>query len=167
MPPEGTVKWKARAVEHRRAAGYPLELDQPPRLPHRSRHAGPWQTGPVPTGAQRTLDRFLRDAAACAGNRHAGNADRKQARPTNIRDEFRADDLRVLQPGSESTMSIRSLYRRHSPQFKLTLCADIRNGKIGRREAKRTYQILANLIQLWLSQYDRGELNVEEAAATT
>src|SRR5260364_130592 len=106
MPPEGTVKWKARAVEHRRAAGYPLELDQPPRLPHRSRHAGPWQTGPVPTGAQRTLDRFLRDAAACAGNRHAGNADRKQARPTNIRDEFRADDLRVLQPGSASTIGV-------------------------------------------------------------
>src|SRR5260364_385326 len=67
----------------------------------------------------------------------------------------------------KSTMSIRSLYRRHSPQFKLPLCADIRNGKIGRREAKRTYQILANLIQLWLSQYDRGELNDEEAAATT
>src|SRR5260364_285098 len=64
-------------------------------------------------------------------------------------------------------MSTRSLYRRHSPQFKWPLCADIRNGKIGRREAKRTYQILANLIQLWLSQYDRGELNVEEAAATT
>src|SRR5260363_328700 len=61
---------------------------------------------PVPTGAQRTLDRFLRDAAACAGNRHAGNADRKQARPTNIRDEFRADDLRVLQPGSASTIGV-------------------------------------------------------------
>src|SRR5260364_345421 len=101
MPPEGTGKWKARAVYHRPAAGYPLELDQPPRLPHRSRHAGPWQTGPVPTGAQRTLDRFLRDAAACAGN-----ADRKQARPTNIRDEFRADDLRVLQPGSASTIGV-------------------------------------------------------------
>src|SRR5260363_286347 len=56
-------------------------------------------------------------------------------------------------------MSTRSLYRRHSPQFKLPLCADIRDGKIGRREAKR--------IQLWLSQYDRGELNAEEAAAIT
>src|SRR5260364_286129 len=66
----------------------------------------------------------------------------------------------------KSTMSTRSLYRRHSPQFKLPLCADIRNGKIGRREAQRTYQILANLIQLWLSQYDRGELNVDGAAAS-
>src|SRR5260364_18584 len=61
-------------------------------------------------------------------------------------------------------MSTRSLYRRHSPQFKLPLCADIRDGKIGRREAKRTYPISANRIQLWLSQYDRGELNAEEAA---
>ena len=38
---------------------------------------------------------------------------------------------------------------------------------MGRREARRTYQISANLIQLWLSQDDRGELNAEEAAATT
>src|SRR5260364_310182 len=67
----------------------------------------------------------------------------------------------------KSTMSIRSLYRRHSPQFKLPLCADIRHGKIGRREAMRTYPISANRIQLWLSQYDRGELNAEEAAAIT
>src|SRR5260364_184653 len=67
----------------------------------------------------------------------------------------------------KSTMSTRSLYRRHSPQSKLPLCADIRDGKIGRREAKRTYPISANRIQLWLSQYDRGELNAEEAAATT
>src|SRR5260364_432775 len=64
-------------------------------------------------------------------------------------------------------MSTRSLYRRHSPQFKLPLCADIRDGKIGRREAKRTYPISANRIQLWLSQYDRGGLNAEEAAAIT
>src|SRR5260363_250069 len=66
-----------------------------------------------------------------------------------------------------SIMSSRSLYRRHSAQFKLPLCTDIRNGKIGRRAARRTDQISANLIQLWLSQYDRGELNAEEATATT
>lgn len=64
-------------------------------------------------------------------------------------------------------MSTRGPYRRHSPQFKLQLCADIRNGKIGRCETRRSYQISANLIQLWLSQYDRGQLNAEEAAATT
>jgi transposase len=64
-------------------------------------------------------------------------------------------------------MSSRSLYRRHSPQFKLQLCTDIRNGKIGRREARRTDEISADRIQLWLSQYDGGELSAEEAAATT
>src|SRR5260364_109163 len=66
-----------------------------------------------------------------------------------------------------SIMSSRSLYRRHSLQFKLPLCADIRDGKIGRREATRTYPISADRIQLCLSQYDRGELNAEEAAAIT
>src|SRR5260364_79720 len=32
----------------------------------------------------------------------------------------------------------------------VTLCTDIRNGKIGRAEARSTYPISANLIQLWL-----------------
>ncbi len=64
-------------------------------------------------------------------------------------------------------MSARGPYRRHSPQFKLQLCSDIGSGKLGRREAQRIYQISANLIQLWLTQYERGELNVEDAAATT
>jgi len=64
-------------------------------------------------------------------------------------------------------MSARGPYRRHSPQFKVQLCTDIRSGKIGRREAQRTYQISANLIQMWLDQYDRGELDTEEAAAST
>lgn len=64
-------------------------------------------------------------------------------------------------------MSSKGIYRRHSPQFKLQLCSDIRSGKLGRREARRTYEISASLIQLWLSQYDRGELNVEEVAAAT
>ena len=63
-------------------------------------------------------------------------------------------------------MSVRGPYRRHSPEFKLQLCTDIRDGKLGRREAQKTYQISANLIQLWLSQHDRGELNVEEVAAS-
>ncbi len=60
-------------------------------------------------------------------------------------------------------MSARGIYRWHSAQFKLQVCSDIRSGKTGRR----TDQISANLIQLWLSQYDRGELNAEESAATT
>ncbi len=64
-------------------------------------------------------------------------------------------------------MSARGPYRRHSPQFKLQLCNDICSGKLGRREAQRTYQLSANLIQLWLTQYERGELNAEDVAATT
>jgi hypothetical protein len=64
-------------------------------------------------------------------------------------------------------MPTRGLYHRHNPPFNWPLCTDIRHGKIGRREAKRTYQISAHLIPLWLSQYDHGELNAEEAVATT
>jgi transposase len=60
-------------------------------------------------------------------------------------------------------MKCRDPYRRHSTQFKLQLCRDIRSGIIGRRDAQRTYSVSANLIQLWLTQFDRGELNNEEA----
>lgn len=60
----------------------------------------------------------------------------------------------------------RGPYRRHSTQFKLQLCQDIRGGVIGRRDAQRTYGVSANLIQLWLTQFDRGELNDEEAEAS-
>ncbi|WP_220495417.1 transposase [Paracoccus sp. MC1862] len=50
--------------------------------------------------------------------------------------------------------------------FKLQVCQDIRAGVIGWRDARRTHQISANLIQLWLTQVDRGELNDEEAEAS-
>ena len=61
----------------------------------------------------------------------------------------------------------RGPYRRHTPQFKLQLCTDIRSGTVGRREAQRKDGLSANLIQLWLTQYDRGELNREEVEAWT
>ncbi len=48
-------------------------------------------------------------------------------------------------------MKSRGPYRRHSMQFKLQLCQDIRGGVIGRREAQLTYSVSANLIQLWLT----------------
>jgi hypothetical protein len=48
----------------------------------------------------------------------------------------------------------------------LQLCQDIRGGVIGRRDAQCTYGVSANLIQLWLMQFDRGELNDEEAEAS-
>lgn len=60
----------------------------------------------------------------------------------------------------------RGPYRRHSPQFKLQLCHDIRSGAIGRKEAQRKYALSANLVHLWLTQFDRGELDVEEVQAT-
>ena len=63
-------------------------------------------------------------------------------------------------------MSSRGPYRRHSPQFKLQLCTDIRGGALGRRDAQKQYRLSVNLIQLWLTQYDRGELNVEDAEAS-
>jgi len=56
----------------------------------------------------------------------------------------------------------RGRYRRHSPQFRLQLCTDIRTGVMGRREAQRTYKLSANLIQTWLTQYDAGELTIQE-----
>ncbi len=62
-------------------------------------------------------------------------------------------------------MSSRGPYRRHTAQFKLQLCTDIRSGAIGRKESQRRYSLSANLIQLWLTQFDRGELNVEEVEA--
>ena len=62
-------------------------------------------------------------------------------------------------------MGMRGPYRRHSPQFKLQVCAHIRAGKVGRREAQKAYNISANLVHMWLAQYDRGELDSEESAA--
>ncbi|GIZ51095.1 transposase [Noviherbaspirillum aridicola] len=64
-------------------------------------------------------------------------------------------------------MSARGPYRRHSQEFKLQLCSDLRDGKLGHREAQKTYRISANLIQLWLNQYGNGELDQEEATAST
>jgi transposase-like protein len=63
-------------------------------------------------------------------------------------------------------MSSRGKYRRHAPEFKIQLCQDIRSGAIGRRDAARKYTLSTNLIQLWLTQYDRGELSTEEAEAS-
>jgi transposase len=62
-------------------------------------------------------------------------------------------------------MSVRGPYRRHSTTFKLQFCSDIRSGRLGRQEAQRTYDLSANLIRMWLTCYDRGELQTEEDAA--
>jgi transposase-like protein len=64
-------------------------------------------------------------------------------------------------------MASRGPYRRHSPHFKIQICSDIRSGKIGRREALKTHNLSTNLMQMWLGQFDRGELDAEDAAAST
>ncbi|HET6599804.1 MAG TPA: transposase [Burkholderiaceae bacterium] len=64
-------------------------------------------------------------------------------------------------------MSSRNAYRRHSAQFKLQLCQEIRSGGLARRSAQERYNVSANLIQHWLSLYDRGELAGDEAEAAT
>lgn len=63
-------------------------------------------------------------------------------------------------------MSPRGSYRRHSGEFKHQLCVNIRAGKLGRREALRTHGLSANLLQMWLTQYDQGSLNDEVVAAS-
>ena len=63
-------------------------------------------------------------------------------------------------------MTSRGSCRRHSMPLRLQLCQDIRAGVIGRRDAQRSHNLSANLIQLWLTQFDRGELNDEEAEAS-
>lgn len=64
-------------------------------------------------------------------------------------------------------MASRGPYRWHSTQFKIQICSDIRSGKLGRREALKTHNLSANFMQMWLGQFDRGELDQEDAAATT
>jgi len=64
-------------------------------------------------------------------------------------------------------MSVRGQYRRHSLQFKIQVCTDVRGGKVGCREALNTHNLSASLMQIWLTQLDRGELDLEESAAAT
>jgi transposase-like protein len=54
-------------------------------------------------------------------------------------------------------MSKRGPYRRHSAQFKLQLCQEIRSGGLGRRDAQEKYSLSANLIQLWQSRPRKSE----------
>ena len=62
-------------------------------------------------------------------------------------------------------MSSRGPYRRHAPQFKFQLCQDVRAGSLSRRDAQKKYSLSANLVQLWLTQFDNGELTGEEVEA--
>lgn len=63
-------------------------------------------------------------------------------------------------------MSSRGPYRRHAASFKLQLCQDIRSVELGRRDAQKKYSLSANLIQIWLTQFNNGELAGEEVEAS-
>ncbi len=54
-------------------------------------------------------------------------------------------------------MTSRGPHRRQSTPFKLQLCQDIRTAVLGRRDAQQSHNLSANLIQLWLTQFDRGD----------
>jgi transposase-like protein len=64
-------------------------------------------------------------------------------------------------------MSKRGPYRQHSVKFKLQLCQRMRFGGLGRCDTQQKYSLSANLIQLWLTRFDRGELVGEEVEAAT
>lgn len=56
-------------------------------------------------------------------------------------------------------MPPRRTYRSHSDAFKRKICTDVRNGSIGRRETLRTYGLSANLLHLWLKEFDQGHFS--------
>src|SRR5215212_7886048 len=60
-------------------------------------------------------------------------------------------------------MSSKAPYRRHSPEFKLQLCREIRSGELRRRDAQLKYGLSAALVHTWLTQFDRGDVAVEGA----
>lgn len=55
-------------------------------------------------------------------------------------------------------MSSKVPYRRHSPEFKLQLCREIRSGELRRLEAQRKYKLSSALVHSWLTQFDRGDM---------
>jgi transposase len=44
--------------------------------------------------------------------------------------------------------------RSHSAEFKQKVCGEIRSGRLGRREAQRSYRLSDNLLQTWLARFD-------------
>ena len=60
-------------------------------------------------------------------------------------------------------MSSKVPYRRHSPEFKLQLCREIRAGELRRLEAQRKYKLSSALVHSWLTQFDRGDMEAGAA----
>jgi transposase-like protein len=57
-------------------------------------------------------------------------------------------------------------YRRHSPEFKLLLCQQLRAGEMRRTDAQQKYKLSAALIQEWLRQFDQGTMDADAILAT-
>jgi transposase-like protein len=55
-------------------------------------------------------------------------------------------------------MTTKTPDRRHTPEFKLRLCREIRSGQLGRRDAQKKFSLSDNLIHRWLAQYDSEQL---------
>ena len=58
-------------------------------------------------------------------------------------------------------------FRRHSREFKLQVCSDVRAGVVGRREAQRKYDLSPTLLRVWLERFDRGESEMQKADPPT
>lgn len=58
-------------------------------------------------------------------------------------------------------MSSKAPYRRHSPEFKLQLCRELRSGELRRKDAQLKYSLSTALIQTWLTQFDRGDTEMQ------
>jgi transposase len=53
---------------------------------------------------------------------------------------------------------MKKVNRRHTLEFKVRLCQEIRSGAVGRREAGRRYRLSDQLVHHWLQDFDRGLL---------
>lgn len=58
-------------------------------------------------------------------------------------------------------MASKAPYRRHSPEFKLQLCRELRSGELRRKDAQVKYSLSAALIHTWLTQFDRGDTQMQ------
>lgn len=47
-------------------------------------------------------------------------------------------------------------FRRHSDEFKLQVCSDVRAGSLSRRDAQRRYELSPSLLHTWLQRFDKG-----------
>jgi transposase len=58
-------------------------------------------------------------------------------------------------------MASKAPYRRHSAEFKLQLCRELRSGELRRKDAQVKYSLSTALIQTWLTQFDRGDTEMQ------